>query len=161
MDGEVPEHRCLEVPISTPATELLEAASVDGELGAEYTLADGGLGWCYAIEQPPGEFGVRKRTNGILVLESETAEECMEPDGQIDALDTNEWEQGVHETSPAEFVPSRVRIPLITNVAYEGFVAPSTPLVERGDTVTTGDVIARPAADSISNTRPSTVPSPT
>lgn len=157
VDGNVPEHRCLEVPIGTPATELLAAAGVNGELEEEYILADGGPGWCYAIEQPPSEFGVRKRTNGLLVLEREVAEERVEPDGQIDVLDTSEWEQGIHETSPTELVPDRVRIPLITNAAYAGFVTPSTPLVEEADTVSTSDVIARPTSDGISNTQHASV----
>lgn len=154
VDGETPRHRCLEVPIGTPATELLEVAGLDGgEVGAGQVLADGGPGWCYQVESPPEEFGVRKRTNAVLVLDEEFATEHTEDDGQIDVLTDRDWTGRPHETEPSTVVPDEVRIPLITNTAYEGLVAPSDPVVEAGDEVAEGSTIAVPAGDGISNTQ--------
>lgn len=154
VDGETPKHRCLKVPIGTPATALLEAAGVDGGIaGTNKKLADGGPGWCYEVESPPEEFGVRKRTNAILVLDKATAREHTEEDGQIDVLSARDWTDRPHETTPDVLVPEEVRIPRITNEAYRGLIKPSDPVVEAGDEVSKGDPIAIPAAEGISNTQ--------
>jgi Na+-translocating ferredoxin:NAD+ oxidoreductase RnfC subunit len=154
VGGETPRHRCLEVPIGTPATTLLESAGIDsGEVGSGQVLADGGPGWCYRVESPAKEFGIRKRTNGILVLDEELATEHTEDDGQIDVLTAGDWTDRPHETEPSSLVPDEVRIPLITNAAYEGLVAPSEPVVKAGDKVAEGDVIAAPAGEEVSNTQ--------
>ena len=154
VDGNTPEHRCLEVPIGTPASDLLEAAGID-DLDAldGQVLADGGPGWCYATDLSPEEFGVRKRTNAVLVLDEELATENTQEDGQIDVLTAAEWgpsDDRPHETEPTPLSPDVVRIPLITNAAYEGFVQPSVPVVEPGDTVSEGDVVAEPSSEGIS-----------
>ena len=47
--------------------------------------------------------------------------------------------------------PDHVRVPLITNTNYRGVVHPSVPVIEAGDVVTEGELIASPAADGISN----------
>lgn len=48
VDGATPQHRCLEVPVGTPANVLLEAAGIDrGSRSSDRVLADGGPGWCY------------------------------------------------------------------------------------------------------------------
>ena len=154
VDGNVPRHRCLEVPVGTPATVLLEAAGVeDGHLDDDQVLADGGPGWCYEIAEAPAEFGVRKRTNAVLVLDRDVAETRTGDRGQIDVLDAYAWTDGPHETGPTRLDPDLVRIPLITNAAYEGLVSPSEPVVEVGAQVSEGDVVAVPAPDGISNTQ--------
>ncbi|GAB3031580.1 NADH dehydrogenase subunit [Natronobiforma cellulositropha] len=153
VDGNTPRHRCLDVPIGTPASDLLEAAGVDdGAIAENEILADGGPGWCYEIEAEPDAFGVRKRTNAVLVLDEDLARDNLQDDGQIDVLTAHEWDRD-HETEPTRLEPDRVRIPLITNAAYTGFVEPSVPCVDPGDTVSAGDVVATPAPDSISNTQ--------
>jgi Na+-translocating ferredoxin:NAD+ oxidoreductase RnfC subunit len=76
----------------------------------------------------------------------------VEEDGQIDVLDVYDWSDGDHETEPTFIEPESVRIPLITNAAYASFVSPSEPIVECGDGVTEGDVIAVPG-EGISNTQ--------
>ena len=154
VDGETPRHRCLEVPIGTPASELLKAAgNGDGTVDDGHVLADGGPGWCYRVDLPPEEFGVRKRTNGVLVLERSVTEANTQSDGEINVLNMYDWNDQRHETQPTTLTPDTVRIPLITNATYEGIVKPSVPVVESGDEVVEGDVIAEPAPQGISNTQ--------
>lgn len=149
VDGNAPRHRCLDVPVGTPGSVLLKAAGLDG-LPEDQLLVDGGPGWCYEIDREPASFGVRKRTNGVLVLDEAVAREHTGDDGEIDVLDAYDWD-GPHETEPTALEPDRVRIPLVSNEAYEGFVHPSEPTVEPGDSVQHGDVIAVPRPDGISN----------
>jgi Na+-translocating ferredoxin:NAD+ oxidoreductase RnfC subunit len=154
VDGATPQHRCLEVPIGTPATTLLEAAGVNGGVAdSDKILADGGPGWCYKVNSSPEEFGVRKRTNAVLVLDEETAREHTEEDGQINVLSARDWTDRSHETTPDVLIPEEVRIPRITNEAYRGLVKPSEPVVEAGDKVYEGDPIAIPNTEGISNTQ--------
>jgi Na+-translocating ferredoxin:NAD+ oxidoreductase RnfC subunit len=151
VGGNVPHHRFLEVPVGTPPKSVVEAAGrqlsdLDGEI-----LADGGPGWCFDIENPD-EFGVTKRTNCVLVLDADTAEEnTLGNEGRINVVRATEWD-GDHETEPTETLrPERVRVPLITNPAFEGVVAPSDPIVSTGDSVSTGEMIATPSSEGISN----------
>lgn len=154
VDGDTPNHRCLDVPVGTPASTLLEAADLPPEeLPDDAVLADGGPGWCYAIEESPDEFGTRKRTNAILVLDEDVVEEYTEQEGRINVLDQRDWTDREHETSPTELNPDYVRIPLITNAAYEGLVAVPDPVVEEGDEVSVGDVVAEPIEGEISETQ--------
>lgn len=158
IGGNTPSHRCLEVPIGTTGDTLLAAAGIeDGRVGTDEIIADGGPGWCYEIDLPPAEFGVRKRTNGLLVLPESLANENVDDDARIDVLEAREWERD-HETEPTRLEPDTVRIPLITNEAYEGFVARSEPTVTEGETVETGDVIATPPEDAISNRQHASIP---
>jgi hypothetical protein len=88
------------------------------------------------------------------MIDKELAEENTEEDGQIKILDEREWassDDRPHEKEPTGLEPESVRIPRIANRAYEGFVKPSVPVVSPGDTVSTGDVIAEPHSDGISN----------
>lgn len=148
VDGDTPRHRCLDVPIGTQASVLLDAAGLDvADIDADTVLADGGPGWSYEIEESPDEFGVRKRTNAVLVLGREEVEEHTEQEDRINVLDARDWHDREHETEPTTLDPDFVRIPLITNAAYEGFVAPAEPVVETGDSVSVGDVVAEPAGD--------------
>ncbi len=158
IDGHTPRHRCLDVPIGTTASTLLEEAGRDtGSLESDEIIADGGPGWCYKITESPTEFGVRKRTNALLVLDKTLAKEHTEEDGQIDVLEAESWDR-THERSPTRIEPDFVRIPRITNDAYTGFVSPSEPVVSEGDTVSVGDVIADPIPDEISNTQHASIP---
>ncbi|MFB6097336.1 MAG: NADH dehydrogenase subunit [Haloferacaceae archaeon] len=158
VDGDTPRHRCLDVPLGTTAADLLTAADIPpADLPADAVLADGGPGWSYEIEEPPEEFGTRKRTNAVLVLDEETVEEHTEQEGRINVLDERDWNDREHETTPAELEPDVVRIPLITNAAYEGLVAPSEPVVEAGDEVSVGDLVAARVEGEISNNQHASV----
>lgn len=151
VDGDTPRHRCLDVPVGTTGATLLDEAGLDAdELDAEAVLADGGPGWCYEIDESPAAFGVRKRTNAVLVLGREEVDEHTELEDRINVLEARDWHDREHETRPMRVDPDRVRIPLITNAAYDGLVSPSRPTVTVGDAVTAGDVIADPAPDAIS-----------
>jgi hypothetical protein len=127
VDGLVPEHRFLEVPIGTPASRLLAEAGVDADdLDDDELLLDGGPGWCFEIDHPPEEFGVRKRTNCLLVVDEKTAWEHQYGDERVNVLEPYNW-GGDHETEPTtlESEPDRVRVPLITNPGFEGVVEPT------------------------------------
>lgn len=158
VDGDTPTHRCLEVPIGTTGEALLAAAGVeDGRIGTDEVIADGGPGWCYEIDRPPAEFGVRKRTNGLLVLSESVARKHTDEDGQTDVIAEYDWD-GDHETEPSRLEPDTVRIPLISNTAYEGLVARSEPTVTPGERVAVGDRIAAAAGDTISNPQHASIP---
>lgn len=151
VDGDVPQHRFLRAPIGTPATELLAAAGQSAELPADAVLADGGPGWCFRIEESPEQFGIRKRTNCLLVLDEETAREHTLGEDRINVLERYDRDPDEMETEPTGTVdPAYVRIPLISNSAFEGVVEPSDPLVRPGDRVETGQMIATPTENAIS-----------
>ncbi|WP_049922784.1 NADH dehydrogenase [Halopiger djelfimassiliensis] len=151
VDGRVPTHRFLEVPIGTPATALLEAAGRTDGIDSNEVLLDGGPGWCFEIDQSPAAFGVRKRTNCLLVMEESVVEENrLGSGGRVNVLAPAAWKQSAHETEPtATLEPDRVEVPLITNPDFEGVVTPSEPIVQSGDGIEAGEMIARPA-DGIS-----------
>lgn len=149
VDGNVPSHRFLKVPVGTPAAALLEAAGKPLDELGDNALLDGGPGWCFGIEDPE-TFGVTKRTNCLLVIEQDTVTENTLGNSRINILEACDW-SGPHETEPATLTPDIVRIPLITNAALSDFVSPSQPIVEEGDVVSEGDKIAVPAEDGISN----------
>ena len=150
VDGRVPEHRFLEVPIGTPASELLAMAGRERGLRENEVLLDGGPGWCFEVEAEPEEFGIRKRTNGLLVMDRRVVEENTLGNDRVNVLGPSAWKKVPHETEPtASPLPDRVRVPMITNPAFEGIVTPSEPIVDPGDTVAAGEMIARPG-DGIS-----------
>lgn len=153
VDGNVPRHRFLRAPIGTPATELLRAAGRPvTELPADAVLTDGGPGWCFVIEEPPDRFGVRKRTNCLLVTDEGTVREHTLGEDRINLLDEYDRDKQEMETEPTATVePEYVRIPMISNPAFEGVVAPSDPIVQSGDRVETGQMIATPSSEGISN----------
>lgn len=152
VDGDVPQGRFLEVPIGTPIGELLNAADCPPDmLPSDAVISDGGPGWCFPIDAPLEAYGVRKSTNGLLVLDERTAEENELGDGRIDVLEEYDWNARPIETEPTTAIdPSRVRIPLATNPKPD-IVEPAVPLVEIGDRVGVGDRIASPSSDGISN----------
>jgi Na+-translocating ferredoxin:NAD+ oxidoreductase RnfC subunit len=158
VDGDTPKHRCLDVPLGTRASDLLTAADIPpADLPEDAVLADGGPGWSYEIEEAPEEFGTRKRTNAVLVLDEETVEEYTEQEGRINVLEERDWNDREHETTPAELEPDSVRIPLISNTAYTGLAEPADPIVEAGDEVETGDLVAERDPDAISNNQHASV----
>ena len=152
VDGGGAEHRFLKVPVGTPASALLSAAGVPvNDLPEDAVLADGGPGWCFEITRDPTEFGVRKRTNCILILDEETVEEQTFGDDRIDVQDIRDWKGDGHERHPSDEIdPEMVRIPLITNPAFEGIVNRSQPIVGEGDAVSAGEMIAVPGEGGIS-----------
>lgn len=152
IDGDVPNHRFVSAPVGTSATAMLEASGLSPpDVGEDQWLLDGGPGWCFKIEESPEKFGIRKRTNCLLLEDAAVAEDNMRGNDRIDIREAIEWE-GDHETEPTgSLSPAYVRVPLITNPAFEGIVAPSQPVVEPGDQVSKGEMIAQPAPDAISN----------
>jgi len=151
VSGEVSRDRFLEVPLGTPASDLLRAADcLAGELPPDTVLADGGPGWCFPADEPADAYGVHKNTNCLLVLEEETVDENTRGSDRIDVREEYDWTRREMETEPsAKIEPEVVRIPLVTNPAPE-VVYPSTPVVDVGDRVERGERIARASAAGIS-----------
>ncbi|WP_049928288.1 NADH dehydrogenase [Halopiger goleimassiliensis] len=145
VDGRVPRHRFLEVPVGTPATDVLAAAGRTDGIDSNEVLLDGGPGWCFEIDAAPDRFGVTKRTNCLLVMDDSVVEENTLGNGRVNVLAPAAWTESVHETAPTETLePDRVAVPLITNPSFEGVVTPSDPIVGPGDDVEAGEMIARP-----------------
>ncbi|EMA41169.1 NADH dehydrogenase [Halobiforma nitratireducens] len=145
VDGRVPQHRFLEVPVGTPATELLAAAGRTDGLDSNEVLLDGGPGWCFEIDREPDRFGVRKRTNCLLVMEESVVAENRLGGGRVNVLAPAAWKESTQETEPTETLrPDYVELPRITNPALEGIVTPSEPIVRPDDEVETGEMVARP-----------------
>lgn len=160
VDGDVPNHRLLDVPVGTPAAALLEAAGrVPSEIRDHEVLLDGGPGWCFEVEQSADEFGIRKRTNCVLALPEREVEGNLLGDERVNVLSEREWENRAMESEPtARLDPNRVRIPLITNPSFEGVVERARPLVEVGDDVDEGEMIARPTGDGFSVPHHASIP---
>lgn len=149
VDGNVPDHRFLDVPVGTPAADLLDAAGRPiGSLSDTEVLLHGGPGWCFRTDGPAEAFRASKRTNAVLVLDTETVAANTYGDGRIDALDARDW-SGDHETEPTRLAPDAVGVPLVTNGAI-GPVDPGDPIVAPGDEVAAGEMVATPG-DGISN----------
>lgn len=150
VDGDTPRHRFLDVPIGTPATRLLGEAGRPGGPGEAEILADGGPGWSFEINARPEEFGVRKRTNSLLIIDEKLATENTLGGGRINILGPQAWKSRTFETEPERIDPQAVRIPLITNDSLSDIVASSVPTVSPGDEVSRGDRIADPSTEGIS-----------
>ncbi|WP_299332485.1 NADH dehydrogenase subunit [Haloplanus sp.] len=150
VDGNVSEHRFLDVPVGTTAADLLEAAGrpIDSLSDTE-VLLHGGPGWCFRTDGTPETFRTSKRTNGLLVLDTETVAANTYGEGRIDVLDARDWTAGDHETDPTRLTPDAVGVPLVANEAI-GPVAPGDPVVSPGEEVATDEMIATPG-DGISN----------
>jgi len=153
VDGNVPSHRFFEVPVGTPASALLEAAGrPPSTLTEDEQLADGGPGWCFGVNDSPEAFGVSKRTNCVLVLDEDVVAENTLGNDRINVLNTRDW-TGDHETEPTRLSPETVRIPLITNSSLTPIVDRSRPVVEEGQSVSAGEMIAVPGEGDVSNTQ--------
>lgn len=144
--GDVDEHRFFRAPLGTPASELLEAAGrPPEEWDPETKLVTGGPGWCFETDCSPADIGIGRHTNGLIVTDDETVQEHTLGDERIDLLEACDWKGDDHETEPSSISPDRVRLRLLTNSAYEGLVEPSQPIVQPGDWVTSGELVAAPA----------------
>ena len=142
-NGDRLPHRLFDVPVGTPAATLLDAVGVDpGGLAEDRVLAEGGPGWCFKVQRPPDRYGVRKRTNCLLVLDEETVAANTYANGRVDVLDPFDWSLADPDTEPSPVTPDRVHVPTITNDEYSDVVAASTPVVELGDTVAKGELVA-------------------
>jgi Na+-translocating ferredoxin:NAD+ oxidoreductase RnfC subunit len=147
--GNVLQHRFLDVPVGTPAADILDAAGRPlGSLSDAEVLLNGGPGWCFRTDGTPAEFRVSKRTNALLVLGTETVAANTYGDGRIEVLDARDWDDD-HETTPTTLDPDAVGVPLVSNPSI-GPVSPGVPQVSPGDRVQRRDVIATPG-DGISN----------
>ena len=143
--GERVPNRLFEAPVGTSAADLLAAAGVDPDLGDGRVLAAGGPGWCFELQRPPDRWGVRKRTNCVLVLPADAVADNTYGNGRVNVLDAFEWPRPGSAVSPRRRHPDRVHVPVVTDDDYDG-VAPSRPTVGLGDTVDRGDVVAEPAS---------------
>ncbi|WP_435193997.1 NADH dehydrogenase subunit [Natronomonas sp. EA1] len=149
VDGNVDRHRFLDVPVGTPVATLLEAAGRDaGSLGGDETVVDGGPGWCFPVDDPE-TFGVTKRTNCVLLLDSEMVAANTLGGGRVNVLRAREW-TGKHETEPTVIEPELVRVPLTSNPDLAPVVTASQPIVEVGAEVAAGEMIATPGAEGFS-----------
>lgn len=153
IDGNTPMHRCIHAPIGTPAKDLLKTAGVNiNALKKDQILLQGGPGWCSKIKTKASEFGLTKRTNGLLVMDKKTAKEgkVKGEERRINLLKTRDWKRRDHEKEPTTIEPEFVRIPLISNPHYKEKVQKSKPIVKTEDKVTKGQVIAIPNSKGIS-----------
>ena len=151
--GNVPQHRFLEVPVGTPAADILEAGGLeDAQIPDGQIVADGGPGWCFGCAGDLETYPTSKACNAFLLLDEDIVEEnTFGKDERINVLEAYDWEDPANEREPTEFLePDRVYIPLITNPDFEGIVAKSVPTVSEGDSVEVGQVIAEPG-EGISN----------
>ncbi len=143
--GDRLNHRMLDVPVGTAAGDLLATAGVDHiTLPEDRVLLAGGPGWCFRVHRPPDRFGVRKRTNCLLLLDEVPVDENTYGNDRVNVLDDYDWTPDDPETEPTRIEPDRVHVPTVTNEAYRDLVAPSTPTVELGDRVERGEVVAEP-----------------
>jgi len=153
INGNTPMHRCLKAPIGTPTKDLLKEAGVETEaLKQDQILLEGGPGWCSALENKLAEYGLSKRTNGLLVMDRKIVEEgrAKNEENRINILDKYEWSKKNHEKQPENIQPDIVRIPLLSNPHYRGKVQSSQPIVDSGDRVEKEQVIAIPNSNGIS-----------
>ena len=153
VNGNTPMHRCLKAPIGTPAEDLLKEAGVDTEaLSQNQIVLEGGPGWCSTLEKTPSEFGLSKRTNGLLVMSRTTVEEgdVEGEENRINLLEAHDWSTKDHQKQPEELEPDHVKIPLLSNPHYRGKVQSSQPIVDTGDMVEKGQVIAIPNSNGVS-----------
>jgi hypothetical protein len=92
------------------------------------------------VSGPNGEF-----------VDEETARENTLGNDRIQVLGEREWADHDDEREPSATIsPAYVRIPLRSNPHFEGVVTPGQPIVDPGDEVQEGEMVARPASDGIS-----------
>ena len=144
-DGSRVPHRMFKAPIGTSAEALLEAAGVDPDgLAADRRLVEGGPGWCFKVQRPADRYGVTKHTNCFMLLDEDDVEKHRYGNERIDVIEPLDWDHDDPDTEPTPVDPDRVHIPIVTNEAYADLVTGSTPLVEFGDGVSEGQLVAEP-----------------
>ncbi|MFB6227421.1 MAG: NADH dehydrogenase subunit [Halobacteriales archaeon] len=147
-DGSRVPHRMLEAPVGTSAASLFAAAGVNPDsLASDRVLVDGGPGWCFKVQRPADRYGVRKRSNCLMLLDQEDVAENTYGNGRIDVLDPLEWSRPDPATEPVRVDPDRVHVPIVTNETYGDLIARSEPAVEFGDDVSRGQVVAESAPE--------------
>jgi len=148
------KHVYFEVPVGTRVVDLFS------KMGIEYppqedqpVLLDGGPGWCSEIDSGPEEATISKRTNGVMLADREFVEKysACDPPERINALKDKNWTSEQHQTTPRQYSPELVAIPLISNPYLPDIVKKSKPAVEEGDSVDAGDIVAEPDSKGISN----------
>lgn len=150
--GETPKHIFVEAPIGTPAADLFEAAgmTIDEIEAKGFVVVDGGPGWFTVIDDPRN-YSITKRTNSLLVIDPNYADPKRK-----DVRNVGKWKGYPREDGPEpEKEPSRtlepsvVRIRLTDNPEFK-IITPSRPVVEVGQKVEAGQVIAVPQEEGFS-----------
>lgn len=147
-------HCFLDLPVGTPFGEIM--GKYDNELlptDSKLVLMDGGPGWASEVEVSPENFGITKRTNGVMVADRDFMEKYRDPrePERINCMAAHDWGEEQHQKQPCKYEPENVLIPLVSNPGLEGVVYPGRPLVEKGQEVEAGDPVAAPSQDGISN----------
>jgi Na+-translocating ferredoxin:NAD+ oxidoreductase RnfC subunit len=144
-DGRRVPNRMFQAPIGTSAAALFSAAGVDPDsLAADRRLVEGGPGWCFAVQRPADRYGVRKRTNCLMLLGQDHVADNTYGNGRIDVLDPLEWSLSDPDVEPTRIDPDRVHVPIVTNETYDDLIAASDPGVQFRETVSSGQVVADP-----------------
>jgi electron transport complex protein RnfC len=147
-DGSRVPHRMFEAPVGTSAAALFAAAGVDPDsLASDRVLVEGGPGWCFKVQRPADRYGVPKRGNCLMVLDEDDIAENTYGNGRIDVLDPLEWSRPDPAAEPERVDPDRVHVPIVTNETYDDLITGSRPVVEFGDDISRGEVVAEPAPD--------------
>ncbi len=152
--GETPAHAFLQVPLGTPAEDLFVAAGTSlSEIQSRgFLVLDGGPGW-FSVVDHPASYSVTRRTNALLVADPEYAAAGLEK-GDVRAV---YGRQGYPRTDGPEpekeprprLHPEQVRIQMIDNPGIKS-VRASRPVVQVGQQVARGEVIATPGAGGFS-----------
>lgn len=151
--GETPKHIFVEAPIGTPAADLFAEAGMPIEEIEErgFVVVDGGPGW-FSIIEDPRAYSVTKRTNSLLVIDPAYADPKrgdVRTIGKRQGYPKEPKEQ--HQQEPSKVMePAVVRARLQDNPDF-AIVKASVPVVEVGQAVKQGDLIARPADEGFSN----------
>jgi len=151
--GETPKHIFVDVPVGTPAADLFEEAGMPLDEIQErgFVVVDGGPGW-FSIIEDPRSYSVTKRTNSLLVIDPNYADPKrgdVRTIGNRQGYPKEPKEQ--HQQAPSKVLePAVVRVRLQDNPDF-AIVKPAVPVVEVGQAVKKGDLIARPAAEGFSN----------
>lgn len=156
-DGQGSTHRFFDTPVGTPATALVEAAEVGPVAVDDRTIVQGGPGWGIEVETHLEDLHVNGSTNGLIVFDADIVPDHTNGEDRVDIFDAVNWTDSAHETEPRPFRPDTVRLPLITNPVYEGFVRRNVPTVSPGDLGSTGNLVAEPESGGPSIARHASV----
>jgi Predicted NADH:ubiquinone oxidoreductase, subunit RnfC len=144
-DGSRIPHRMFEAPIGTSAAALFDAAGVDPDtLASDRALVEGGPGWCFRVQRPADRYGVTKHTNCLMLLDESTVAQNTYGNNRVNVIDPLTRSLNDADTRPTPVDPDRVHIPIVTNETYGNLVAASTPTVEFGERVSSGQRVAEP-----------------
>lgn len=148
-DGSRIPHDLFRAPVGTSAAALLDAAGVDPDtLGSDRTLVEGGPGWCFKVQRPADRYGVTKHTNCLALLDEAVIAENTYGNGRINVLDALSWDVDTTVSGPTTVDPDRVHVPTVTNEEYNELITESAPLVEFGDQISDGQMVAQPRDDT-------------